>query len=183
MSDITSMTTVYTRSVDIRNPIHTWRDYSSKFADPASMNTEANSARKIEMGGRLRAIREVHGLSQAAMGEIMGIVTTGISAWETGRTTIDLIALTRAAERLGFTIDYVALGDMSGLRFDVALKLQEYLRNVAPGNAGKRGRRPKIIDHEPIVANQPPRLRDIKEPTHVAPRALQSPNQPFIHKP
>ena len=90
------------------------------------------------MGRRLRQVREALELSQREMAQVLGISTTGLSAWEGGRNQIDLIKLARAATRYRFTTDWIAIGDMSGIRRDLAEKLER----VAARSLGavKRGR-------------------------------------------
>ena len=76
------------------------------------------------MGARLAAVRQALDLTQDALGEIMGVGATTVSGWESGRNQIDIVGLARASEVLGFSTDWVARGDLGGVRFDLAIKLQ-----------------------------------------------------------
>lgn len=91
------------------------------------------------MGQRLRAIRELRGLTQEQMGEVMGAAITTISGWESGRNQIDIVKLARAAKLLGFTTDWVAMGDTGGLRFSDVQQLQRISENPNSGQI-RRGR-------------------------------------------
>ena len=91
------------------------------------------------MGGRLRVVREALGLTQEDMAENMGIVVTTLSAWESGRNQIDIVKLAKSATRWGFTTDWVARGELAGLRKDLADKVEAI---IAKGPAPRRGRPP-----------------------------------------
>lgn len=99
------------------------------------------------MGARLQAIREALGLTQEDMAANMGVVTTTLSAWESGRNQIDIVKLAKSAARWGFTTDWIARGDLSGLRKDLADKIEAI---IARGPASRRGRPP--ARHEMPVA-------------------------------
>lgn len=106
------------------------------------------------MGARLQAIREVLGLTQDQMADMAGVGVTTISGWEVGRNQIDLVKLSVLAGKLKFTTDWVALGDLSGLRFDVALKLQARTRaavGVAPAKRGRKAKSQSATDAAPTV--------------------------------
>ncbi len=71
-----------------------------------------DSKTRADMGRRLAAVREALQLSQEEMAATMGVVSTTLSAWENGRNQIDIVKLARAARRWGFTIDWIALGEL-----------------------------------------------------------------------
>jgi transcriptional regulator with XRE-family HTH domain len=116
------------------------------------------------MGARLKALRETLGHTQAVLADVMDVGVTTVSAYETGQNPIGVLELERAARVFGFTTDYVILGDMSGLRFDLALKLQARERAAAGAEPGpKRGRprqAPSLADFPPLPRGGPPLLRD-----------------------
>jgi transcriptional regulator with XRE-family HTH domain len=94
------------------------------------------------MGARLQAIRQALGLSQEDMADHMGIAVSTLSAWEIGRNQIDIVKLAKAATRFGFTTDWVARGDLSGIRKSLA----DILEGMTTGDRSPRGRprgRPK----------------------------------------
>jgi transcriptional regulator with XRE-family HTH domain len=53
----------------------------------------AKSQAQREHGWRLRLARERKGLSQEALGEMMGVGATTVQGWEKGRNQIDIVAL------------------------------------------------------------------------------------------
>jgi transcriptional regulator with XRE-family HTH domain len=93
------------------------------------------------MGARLKAVREALELTQEEMAAHMGVVITALSAWESGRNRIDIVKLARSAGRWGFTTDWIARGDLSGLRRDLADKVEAILaRGPVPARGRPRGR-------------------------------------------
>ena len=108
----------------------------------AAVSGIADSEAQKAMGARLQAIRQALGLSQEDMADHMGIAVSTLSAWEIGRNQIDIVKLAKAATRFGFTTDWVARGDLSGIRKDLA----DILEGMASGDRSPRGRprgRPK----------------------------------------
>ena len=95
-----------------------------------------SEAQKI-MGSRLHVVRDALGLTQEDMAETMGVVVTTLSGWETGRNQIDIVKLAKAATRYGFTTDWVARGDMSGLRKDLADKIESMAKTEPPPRRGR----------------------------------------------
>ncbi len=154
----------YSRSVDLRNHNHTYRVDLLLRAHPVRMaKSPAASAAQREMGARLKLIREAKHLTQEALGEVMGVGETTISGWESGRNQIDLFSLAKAADFLGFTTDFIARDDWSGLPFDLAQKLQR----MVVANAGSprgRGRPRKNLAQKTPHPDQPPALRDASAP-------------------
>jgi transcriptional regulator with XRE-family HTH domain len=114
------------------------------------MSGEPDSEAQKAMGARLQAVREALDLTQDEMAKNMGVVVTTLSAWESGRNQIDIVKLARSATRWGFTTDWVARGDLSGLRKDVADKVEAIL---ATGRRPRRGRRP--APHSPETSPPP----------------------------
>lgn len=109
------------------------------------------------MGMRLRAIREALGLTQEDMAAHMGVVITALSAWESGRNRIDIVKLARSAARWGFTTDWVARGDLSGLPRAIADRVEEIVRR---GPVSRRGRPyARVIEPErappPVIPIRP----------------------------
>lgn len=76
-----------------------------------------------EIAGRLLAAREAVGISSAELCRRTGINPNTYSQWETakGRPSLDeAIKLCRA---LGYTLDWIYLGNPSGLPLSIASKL------------------------------------------------------------
>lgn len=99
------------------------------------------------MGARLAAVRDALGLTQEDMAAQMGVVTTALSAWESGRNQIDIVKLARSADRWGYTTDWVARGDLSGLRRNLADKVAAIIKN---GPSPRRGRPPARREGAPV---------------------------------
>lgn len=96
------------------------------------------------MGARLRTIREIVGLSQAAVAEIAGVGATTINGWESGRNQIDVASLAWIARHLGISTDYVILGDVGSLKFDLATRVQAASRAQLAAGPRPRGRPPGV---------------------------------------
>jgi len=111
----------------------------------------------VEMGTRLKAVREAGGHTQDEFGKVCAVGVSTISGWESGRNQIDVIALARLADAFGFTTDWVARGDIAGLRFDLAVKLQAHIRAAAGAVKPSRGRprKPRPEAAPPTVAEAP----------------------------
>lgn len=97
------------------------------------------------MGARLQIIREALGLTQEDMAEKMGVVMTTLSAWERGRNQIDIVKLAKSATRWGFTTDWVSRGDLSGLRKDLADKVEAIVAKEPIPRRGRPSGRSKFI--------------------------------------
>jgi transcriptional regulator with XRE-family HTH domain len=110
------------------------------------MNGVPDSEAQKAMGARLQAIREALRLTQEDMAATMGVVTTALSAWESGRNQIDIVKLARSATRWGFTTDWVARGDLSGLRRDLADLVEAAMANERVPRRGRPPARPKGPD-------------------------------------
>lgn len=103
------------------------------------MSDQPDSELTREMGIRLRRVRQALGLTQVQIVRGYGITPSGWSAWEGGRNQIKVTALAKLANRYGFTTDYVSKGDLSGVRKDLADRLQLLDDEPAPSKP-TRGR-------------------------------------------
>lgn len=106
------------------------------------------------MGLRLKRIREALDLTQKAFGEAAGVGATTVAGWESGRNMIDLVHLAWAAEVLPFSLDYVALGSISSLPHDTAVRVQALERAAIGAPAPARGR-PRKAASAPLVKDLP----------------------------
>lgn len=61
---------------------------------------------------RLKKLREDHGLSTRALGEIVGTSNATISRYETGRRDPDLVLVHNIAKYFGVTIEYLCGEDI-----------------------------------------------------------------------
>jgi transcriptional regulator with XRE-family HTH domain len=74
------------------------------------------------LGERLRQARELSGLTQAQLGEKIGIEQPSISAFETGSAMPELGTLKKLAQSLEESVEFLTLGS----RTDVARELQDF---------------------------------------------------------
>ena len=166
--------------MEYRNIQFTWRDAG---AEPdAGLRVPLPRSKSVAaamMGLRLKRIRTLKGLTQQALGEIMGASNTAVQAWEVGRNAIDPIGLGWAADALGCSTDYVIRGEIGGMPFDLAIEIQTAERAEAANShipAKRRGRPPKT-----------PLVRDLPDPTlagaprtNAKPKALHAPVDAYI---
>jgi len=60
------------------------------------------------IGDRIREARRAAGVSQAALGETLGISQVWLSQWETGKRTPSVEWLVRLADHFGVSMDWLA---------------------------------------------------------------------------
>lgn len=143
------------------------------------MSRPAKSELQREQGFRLRLCRERRHLTQTALGEMMGVGSTTVQAWETGRNQIDIVGLAWVVRDLGVTTDYIILGDLGGLTPAIAAELQHIQRTFLANPPKPRGPKP-----QPKPDGDARRLRDIPEPGLRLPRRiLHERSEPYIPPP
>lgn len=64
-------------------------------------------------GDRIRALRQRSGLSQQALGEMLGVSAVAVGKWERGMTQPDINSLSRMADIFRTTIDDICGRDAS----------------------------------------------------------------------
>ena len=166
-----------TRTVQFGKHNDTCREIRRIAVQHRGMGRKPDSAAQRAMGSRLRAIREVFDLTQEALAEIAGVGLTTISGWESGRNKIDLVKLAKLAEFVGFTTDWVARGDYAGLRFDIAVKLQQRVRQELSAGPMRRGRPPA----HPGAGDGMPAVRDAPGTPAIPPRrVLNEPQADYL---
>ncbi|MBF0626503.1 MAG: helix-turn-helix transcriptional regulator [Magnetococcales bacterium] len=69
------------------------------------------------IGQRLKAARQSLGLSQRQTCAALGVGTSAWNHWETGRRSIDLMALIRFSKTYGISTDWILRGELSGFQF------------------------------------------------------------------
>lgn len=145
------------------------------------MANPGKTAHQKAMGQRLKQLREALDLTQAAFGEWAQVGATTIAGWESGRNMIDLVHLAWAADGLGFTVDFIAKGDIGGLRHDLAVKLQSVQRRALEAGPPVRGRPAR----RGTEASGSPLVRDVPDAGAKPPRSrMHEPSQqPFLGKP
>jgi transcriptional regulator with XRE-family HTH domain len=68
-----------------------------------------------EVGARLRLVRRALGLPAGRLADEMGVAAPRWSQWENGRHPPDIRAMIRLVRRYRVSLDYLYLGDESGL--------------------------------------------------------------------
>ena len=72
-------------------------------------NTPHRNPNPMALGERIRTLRTEHGWSQAELGNHIGTDSQRISRYETGKITPSLDALTRLAQALNTSTDYLLI--------------------------------------------------------------------------
>ena len=108
------------------------------------MSTDEFAAIRRAMGDRLRRLREALGLTQEGLANELHVSTPAVSAWEIGRNEMSIARMARfASDRRLLILDYLAMGDLNGLRFDLATRIQTSERAESARPSGPRRRGPK----------------------------------------
>lgn len=74
---------------------------------------------EADVGRRLRKIRDVLGIRQKDLLDVVGMVQSGYSYCETGERLLPVENPVRLAERYNLTLDWIYRGDTMGLRKDL----------------------------------------------------------------
>lgn len=85
----------------------------------------------LDVGRRLQQVRQIMGLSQQEFGEAAGLSQTRYNNYECGARLLTLRAALSLCKKYALTLDYVFLGDASGLPFRVADELRKLKKNKA----------------------------------------------------
>jgi transcriptional regulator with XRE-family HTH domain len=64
-----------------------------------------------DIGTRIRAVRRERGLTQDELADQVGVSRSAVAQWETGRTGQVTGNLSRIAEALEVTVEYLMIGD------------------------------------------------------------------------
>ena len=109
-------------------------------------SAKAMSQQGLEaIAARLRALRAAVAPSQAEFCRRLGVATNTWNQYEKGNSRPDLDHATKIARTFGVTLDWIYLGDASGLPHALALRLAEQATvrsGAGPGPAeGENGER------------------------------------------
>lgn len=77
----------------------------------------------IDLGPRIKRLRESMGLSQAALARELGVGPGRINHWETGDNQPSLEMLAKLSELGGVTTDWLVRGETLGLSLEAARRL------------------------------------------------------------
>ena len=78
---------------------------------PKRQMTEDEQAMALEIGARIRALREAKDLTQAKVAAMCGVSANAMSQWETGRSRPERDNLLKLASKLETTFAYLLQGD------------------------------------------------------------------------
>ena len=95
------------------------------------MHPRADTSILAEIGGRLKAIRLAHGLTQADVAASLGVDQSLWSKWERGQRAPDLLRLMEFARRAGISIEMIC----TGAPFRVHPDMHDKLRDLAKINS------------------------------------------------
>lgn len=88
--------------------------------------------RQIEaIAERLKVCRLALGLKPAELCRLTGIKPNTYSQWENGKGRPNLDEAMRLCDTLGYTLDWIYLGDPSGLTFNLSNKLGPDLERLS----------------------------------------------------
>lgn len=84
------------------------------------------------IGKRLKLTRLALGLSQVKFSELCGIAPNTYNQYETAKNKPDIEFGVMIALGVGVTLDWIYLGDHSGLRYDIADKIRKLRSEPLP---------------------------------------------------
>jgi phage repressor protein C with HTH and peptisase S24 domain len=79
--------------------------------DQSVPNTQALGCAYMTLGEKIRALREVAGLTQQQIADDLGITAVSVSDWESGKTRPSGTRFARLARKLGVTVDQLLSPD------------------------------------------------------------------------
>jgi transcriptional regulator with XRE-family HTH domain len=75
------------------------------------------------IGARLRKLRVTQGLTQTALAESLGVTQSAWTQYETGARKISIEVAGTVVARFGVTLDWIYMGDPSGLPMRLVVAL------------------------------------------------------------
>jgi len=82
-----------------------------------------------DIGARLRVSRKAVGVSPTELCRELGIRRSTYSMNEVGSNLPNVYDMIRLCARYGLTLDWIYLGDMSGVKSDLASKIMQTLKD------------------------------------------------------
>lgn len=86
---------------------------------PLRINSPGSTATIIATGKRLRAIRDLAGVTQEALCELLGVDQSTYSKWEKGKRVPDVLVMTAFAARFKTSLDFLYRGAPIGMHPDL----------------------------------------------------------------
>ena len=74
-------------------------------------------------GLRLKAVREVLGMTQESLAHVLGITRTALANWEGGRLP-DVRAMVRLSQKFQIPLDWIYAGALGHVAYDLAAQLE-----------------------------------------------------------
>lgn len=105
---------------------------------PFRQNAEATVPK---IARRLELSRRALGMTAAQLCRQSGIAPNTWSQWENGVGRPDLDGALQLTRTFGLTLDWIYEGDISGIRHELAVKIEELAKEPPPLKSA-RGRRP-----------------------------------------
>jgi len=93
------------------------------------MNAKTALPADAQIGARVAAIRRAHGLSQDALGAVLGVSFQQIQKYETGKNRISAGRLVEIAKRFGISVAQL-YSDESGYNDPLALELAAVFASI-----------------------------------------------------
>lgn len=88
---------------------------------------------KQVVGQRLRTLRAAMNLQQQELARILGVSQQTLSGWETGRDTVDPLALARFATQYSIGVNWVWLGTLNDLPAELAAEIRRRRPDLVAG--------------------------------------------------
>lgn len=98
----------------------------------------------VGVGLRLKALRQVKGLSQQGLGDILGASEKTVSAWEKGTRLFNVLLAIKLVDDYGVTLDFFYLGTLAGVRGELLGDLRSELTALERERPKARPFRPAI---------------------------------------
>jgi DNA-binding XRE family transcriptional regulator len=115
-TETTLVESCFFRPFLLRKLIHHFHVHETVIAmPPSNAVTVASAAYRREVGQRLRLVRRALGPNAATLAAEFGVKGPRWSQWENGRHLADVRTMVRLCRRYGVTLDYLYIGDESGL--------------------------------------------------------------------
>src|SRR5882724_8050936 len=92
------------------------------------MSKRSDDTNLLAIAERLRLTRAATGLTQAAMGRLVGIASNAWNNNERGRDRISVDQAIKLCIATGVTLDWIYRGEMKGLPHDITIKIQAIAR-------------------------------------------------------
>jgi len=116
------------------------------------------SAELMQQAGlRLRAVRLALDLGQDAFANAIGVERPALSNWENGIRLVSVIAMVRLAQRFGIPLDFIYVGSLRQVPYELAAKLEHHAAELGAVLGGPVAEWPMQVQEPRPPAARPPR--------------------------